>query len=180
MLTLAPEENKSALLMASSGMLTFTQSLIASKRFFGDDEVREDSEWLRDYLKAASRELTTWDEYLAEIESKRLTWTPPHTDDEFWHDNATKFSGNDYAALKKLLLLLDTPSSETGAALTQAIACNDLSMFMRYNTSTGKRDVMRLGGKEKVLKVLNENADQETRYKALVVVQMLVSQSWMA
>lgn len=58
LLTLAPGPNRPALLMASSGMLTFTQSLIASKRFFGDDEVKEDTVWLRDYLKAASRELT--------------------------------------------------------------------------------------------------------------------------
>lgn len=44
--------------MSSSGLLNYTQSLMTSKRFFGDDEVKEDTEWLRDYLKAASRELT--------------------------------------------------------------------------------------------------------------------------
>lgn len=180
MLTLAPEENKSALLMGSSGMLNFTQSLMSSKRFFGDDEVREDTEWLRDFLKSASRELTTWDEYVAEVESKRFTWTPPHTDDEFWHENATRLSGSDLKVLKQLIALLDTPSSEAGASLTHAIACNDLAMYMKYNTDTGKRDIMRLGGKVKVLKVLNESPDQDTRYKALVVVQALVSQSWAA
>jgi hypothetical protein len=44
--------------MASNGILGFTKSLIASKRFFGDDEVKEDTEWLHEYLKTASRELT--------------------------------------------------------------------------------------------------------------------------
>lgn len=44
--------------MPSSGILQFTQSLMTSKRFFGDDEIRDDTEWLRDFLKAASRELT--------------------------------------------------------------------------------------------------------------------------
>lgn len=88
------------MLMASSGVLNFTQTLITTKRFFGDDEVKEDTEWLRDYLRAARKELTTWDEYVAEIDSKHLSWSPCHTDDDFWNENARKLSDKDYAVLK--------------------------------------------------------------------------------
>jgi V-type H+-transporting ATPase subunit H len=88
------------MLMSSSGVLNFTQQLITTKRFFGDDEVREDSEWLRDYLRSARKELTTWDEYTAEIDSKHLSWTPVHTDDDFWNENAQKLSDNGQAVLK--------------------------------------------------------------------------------
>ena len=57
-LVLAPAANKAALLMSSSGMLQYTQGLITTKRFLGDDEIKEDAEWIRDYLRTASRELS--------------------------------------------------------------------------------------------------------------------------
>lgn len=175
MLTLAPEENKPALLTASSGMLGFTQSLITSKRFFGDDEVREDTEWLHTYLKDASRQLTTWDEYMAEVNSKHLSWTPPHTDDEFWIENARKLSDDNQAALKKLLALLE----QGGSAQNYSIVCSDLAKLIKYN-DTARKEIQKLGGKTRVLEILNSHPDPDVRYKALVVVQMLVSQSWMA
>lgn len=175
MLTLAPTENQSAMLMSSSGMLNFTQSLITTKKFFGDDEVKEDAEWLRDYLRAARKELTTWDEYVAELDSKHLSWTPCHTDDEFWNENARKLCDNNHAVLKKLVALLEPGQSAT----TYSIVCSDLAMFIKYY-DLGKRDIQKLGGKTRVLELLNSNPDPEVRYKALVVVQMLVSQSWQA
>lgn len=52
-------------------------------------------------------------------------------------------------------------------------------MFIKYY-DLGKRDIQKLGGKTRVLELLNSNPDPEVRYKALVVVQMLVSQSWQA
>jgi len=176
LLTLAPAPNKPALLMASSGMLGFTQSLMMSKRFFGDDEVKEDTEWLRDYLKAASRELTTWDEYVAEIDSKQLSWTPPHTDDEFWSENARKLTGNSNEVLRKLLAL----ASPQSAPLVNSVVCSDLVKFIKFfpDPATAKKEIQKLGGKVQVLQLMNENPDPEVRYKALVVVQMLVSQSW--
>jgi len=49
-------------------------------------------------------------------------------------------------------------------------------MFMKYY-EFGKRDIQKLGGKSKVLQLL-QHKDGEVRYKALIVVQLLVSQSW--
>lgn len=174
LLNLAPAANRPALLMASSGILPFTQSLIASKRFFGDDEVREDTEWLRDYLRAASRELTTWDEYVAELESKHVSWTPPHTDDEFWTENARRLCEGNAAALKKLLALLEPGNPP----LTYTIVCSDLAMLIKHHEQA-KKDIQRLGGKTRVLELLSGSPDPDVRYRALVVVQLLVSQSWM-
>lgn len=142
-----------------------------------DDETRDDSEWLRDYLKAASRELTTWDQYVAEIESKHLSWSPVHTDDEFWTENANKLSlssGSGQNVLNQLISLLD----DGHPPQTYAIVCSDLAMFIRYY-ELGKRDIQKLGGKTKVLQLLS-HSDPDVRYKSLVVVQLLVSQSWAA
>ncbi|KAL7008841.1 H(+)-transporting V1 sector ATPase subunit H [Cystobasidiomycetes sp. EMM_F5] len=172
LLTLSPNANKSSLLMPSSGILQFTQSLMTSKRFFGDDEIRDDTEWLRDFLKAASRELTTWDQYVAEVNSKHLAWSPVHTDDEFWSSNASKLSlsaGSNQGVLNKLVALLD--QEEGRPPSTYAIVCSDLVMFIKYH-ELGKRDVQKLGAKPKVLQLLS-HSDPDVRYRALVVVQLL-------
>lgn len=52
-------------------------------------------------------------------------------------------------------------------------------MFIKYYDSA-KRDIQKHGGKTRVLQILNESPDPDVRYKALVVVQMLVSQSWLS
>ena len=114
---------------------------------------------------------------MSEVESKRLAWSPIHTDDEFWSANASKLSlsaGTNQGVLNKLVDLLD--QQEGLSAQTHAIVCNDLSMFIKYH-DLGKRDIQKLGGKTKVLSLLSSQ-DPDVRYKALVVVQQLVSQSW--
>ena len=113
---------------------------------------------------------STWDEYSAEVESKHLSWTPVHTDDEFWSENAAKLSAS---PLLRTLISLLIPTS-TPQILS--IVCSDLANLIKYY-EFGKRDIQKLGGKSKVLELL-QNKDNEVRYKALVVVQLLVSQSW--
>lgn len=76
---------------------------------------------------------------------------------------------------RKLIGLLEPGQS----ANTYSIICSDLAMYIKYY-DLGKRDIQKLGGKTRVLELLNSNPDPEVRYKALVVVQMLVSQSWQA
>lgn len=97
-----------------------------------------------------------------------------HTDDEFWSTNAGKLStDNKGALLKQLVDLLDPTQS---SAQTLSIVCSDLAMFIKYY-EFAKRDIQKLGGKAKVIELL-QHKDGDVRYKALVVVQYLVSQSW--
>lgn len=78
--------------------------------------------------------------------------------------------------LKKLLAL----ASPSSSPLVNSVVCSDLVNFIKYypDPGTAKKEIQKLGGKVQVLNLLNENPDPEVRYKALVVVQMLVSQSW--
>lgn len=43
---------------------------------------------------------STWEEYLSELVSGHLTWSPPHESDEFWKDNANRLNENDGELLK--------------------------------------------------------------------------------
>lgn len=44
--------------------------------------------------------ISTYDEYKSELESGQLSWTPPHKNDDFWRDNATKLNDKDREQLK--------------------------------------------------------------------------------
>lgn len=117
---------------------------------------------------------STWDEYTAEVESAHLSWSPVHTDDEFWSTNASRLATEkDGAVLKSLLKLLDPSTSNPQ---TLSIVCSDLNFFIRYY-EFAKRDIAKWGGKARVLELLKMN-EGDVRYRALVIVQQLVSQSW--
>lgn len=46
----------------------------------------------------------TYDEYVSELASGHLSWTPVHGSDEFWRENASKLNEKDYEQLKLVLL----------------------------------------------------------------------------
>lgn len=47
----------------------------------------------------------TYDEYVSELASGHLSWSPVHESDDFWKENATRLNENDYEQLKSLRLL---------------------------------------------------------------------------
>lgn len=46
----------------------------------------------------------TYDEYSTELESGLLHWSPPHTSDEFWSENADKLNIKDHQQLKYAII----------------------------------------------------------------------------
>lgn len=110
LVTRAPDANLPAMLNAK--VPAYLAQLQQSRRW-GDDEVREDVDFLAQELKSAKQKLTcarsccvrfdgrsTYDEYVAELESGDLSWTPPHEDAEFWRANADKLNAKDREQLK--------------------------------------------------------------------------------
>ncbi|KAK4699513.1 V-type H+-transporting ATPase subunit H, partial [Phenoliferia sp. Uapishka_3] len=129
----APKENLAAMLVAK--LLPFVQSLAGRK--WSDDEMKEDIEFLVDELKKSFDGLTTYDEYASELESGYLTWSPPHKNEEFWRENASKLNDKDRKQLKTLVQILLASKD----SLTLAVAANDIAQYAKY-CDLGKKYIL--------------------------------------
>jgi V-type H+-transporting ATPase subunit H len=74
--------------MFTSKLLPFVNSL--QSRQWSDEEVTDDLEFLNTELKSRLDGLTTYDEYVSEVESGHLVWSPAHESEEFWKENGTR------------------------------------------------------------------------------------------
>lgn len=131
----APSVNAPALL--GSRGLALMDSLASRK--WSDEEIPEDVEAVRSVLADKLKGMSTYDEYISELASGRLTWdNPAHNLDDFWKDNATKLindteSGADdehkdqggYKLLVKVLM-------ESDDAQSLAAACNDITKVVTF------------------------------------------------
>jgi hypothetical protein len=86
--------------MLVAQLLPFVKNLAARK--WSDEDVPEDVQFLRDELKARFDSLTTYDEYTSELSSGHLSWSPVHTSDAFWKENAQKLNEGNYEQLKSV------------------------------------------------------------------------------
>ena len=86
LLTIAPAQNIPS--MFTSKLLPFVTSLQSRK--WSDEEVVEDLEYLKTELASRLEGLTTYDEYVSELESGHLVWSPSHESEEFWKENGLR------------------------------------------------------------------------------------------
>jgi len=170
LVTKAPSANLPAMLVAQ--LLPYAKNLCGRK--WTDEDIVEDVQYLRDELAANFESLTTYDEYTSELTSGHLSWTPVHESDDFWKENATKLNEKDFAQLKELLRLLN--SSKDPVVL--AVAVHDVGQYVKHY-ERGKIIINDLGAKRRVMELMS-HPDSEVRYRALISVQQLVSQSWIS
>ncbi|BFZ57614.1 H(+)-transporting V1 sector ATPase subunit H [Savitreella phatthalungensis] len=176
-----------------------------TNRRWNDLDIQQDLETLKEALERQQKELTTFDQYVSEIESGKLTWTSPvHRDSTFWQENAKKLEENDNKVLKQLARLMATAGGSTSLSstsngqnggpsdnsstsksskspssttnITLAIAANDIGQFVKANPE-GRTSVQKLGAKSKVMELMG-HSDADVRYEALNTVQILLSRSW--
>ncbi|KAJ7197245.1 ATPase V1 complex subunit H [Mycena pura] len=166
----APRENLPAMLVAQ--LLPFAKNLCTRK--WSDDDIIEDVQFLRDELNTNFQSLTTYDEYSSELTSGHLSWTPVHESDDFWKENAMKLNDRDYEQLKILVKLL----KEATDPLVLAVAAHDIGQYVKH-CERGKKFVTDMGAKTRVMELMT-HGDSDVRYRALLSVQQLVSQPWMA
>ncbi|VDP75850.1 unnamed protein product, partial [Schistosoma curassoni] len=74
--------------------------LLNQKDFSHDPELTEDIAFLNEKLSASIQDVSSLDEYMAELKSGRLEWSPVHKSEKFWYENAVKFTDNNYEMLK--------------------------------------------------------------------------------
>jgi len=166
-----PEECKMACVSLIQSKLLPTFAVFSNKTW-GDEDIKEDLEYITEKLNDSVQDLSTWDEYVAEVKSGRLEWSPVHKQEKFWRENAIKVCEKNYELLKLLVRLLQySPDAQI-----QAIACHDLGEFIRhYPRARPAFDT--LGCKELIMTRM-AHEDPNVKYEALLAVQKLLVHNW--
>ncbi|WAR18050.1 VATH-like protein [Mya arenaria] len=115
---------------------------------------------------------TSFDEYVTEIKSGRLEWSPVHKSDRFWRENAIRLNEKNYELLKILVRLLEGSRDP----LILSVAAHDIGEYVRYYPR-GKNVIEQLGAKHLVMQYLTHE-DPNVRYEALIAVQKLMVHNW--
>merc|ERR1719490_453789 len=127
---------------------------------------------LIDKMEASVQDLSSYDEYVTEVKSGRLEWSPVHRSERFWRENAAHLNDKNYELLRILITLLES----TKEPLVLSVACFDLGEYVRHY-QRGKHVLETLGGKTMVMALLSHD-DPNVRYEALLAVQKLMVHNW--
>lgn len=165
---LAPNQNIGPMIQVD--LLGFLN--ILSARQWQDPDIQEDLTYLTETMTARKEAMTTFDEYVSEIESGKLSWTPPHRSQEFWQSNASSLTKDNNKLVKTLARILSTAAEP----LVLAVACHDIGAFVKHYPE-GRNAVQQIGAKGKILELM-ASANTELRYEALQTVQILLSKAW--
>jgi len=142
------------------------------QRKFEDEDIQSDIEFLKEKMEISLQDLSSYDEYVTEVRSGRLEWSPVHRSEKFWRENAHKLNDANYELLKILIQLLQTANDP----LILSVACFDLGEYVRHY-QRGKHVLEQLHGKTLVMSLLG-HADHNVRYEALLAVQKLMVHNW--
>ena len=74
--------------MFTEKLLPFVISL--QDRKWSDEDITEDLAYLKSELSARLEGLTTYEEFVSELESGHLVWGPVHESEDFWKENAMR------------------------------------------------------------------------------------------
>ena len=142
--------------------------------------------------------------YSSEVTSGRLSWSPVHTNNRFWRENAQRLVEKDYKLLRKLTHILETDQN-TEVRLnvfkqlvkfwlqTLCVGCHDLGEFVRYYPR-GRQVIDKISAKQTVMQLMSHDVsfyrihiffiifikikDQTVRYNALIAVQKMMVNNW--
>ncbi|KAK0404328.1 hypothetical protein QR680_017396 [Steinernema hermaphroditum] len=140
---------------------------------FDDPDMQDDSEYLSEQLHLSVQDLSSFDEYVTELQSGRLHWSPVHKSDKFWKENAHRFNENRFELVKKLIQFLETDNSDK---LVLCVAAHDIGEYVRHYPR-GKTVIEQFQGKQAVMRLLSDE-DPNVRYHALLAVQKLMVHNW--
>ncbi|SCV02497.1 LAME_0H01860g1_1 [Lachancea meyersii CBS 8951] len=161
-------------LLLLGNALPILQSL--SERKYSDDELRQDLVTLKELLEKTYQDLTSFDEYEAEVNSKLLVWSPPHVDNGFWSDNIEKFKDDNWKLFKKLVAILTCPNNEPSTKTALQVALSDITHVVELLPESV--DVLaKLNGKVLIMELLN-HPDSKVKYEALKATQAFVAHTF--
>ncbi|CAG2166184.1 unnamed protein product [Oppiella nova] len=117
-----------AITMVQCKVLKQLEILQQSGQKFDDVDIKEDIDFLTEKLLASVQDLSSFDEYATEVKSGRLEWSPVHSSDKFWRENASRLNEKNYELLKILVRLLETSKDP----LVLSVASHDLGEYVRH------------------------------------------------
>jgi len=166
-----PQDTKNACVSLIQSKLLPVFNVLMNKTW-GDEDIKNDLEFISEKLSHSVQDLSTWDEYVAEVKSGRLEWSPVHREEKFWRENAIKICEKNNELLKMLVKLLQSSTDP----LIQAVACHDLGEFIRHYPRA-KPAFDALGCKTLIMERMAHD-DQQVKYEALLAVQKLMVHNW--
>eukprot|EP01135_Chromosphaera_perkinsii_P004759 Nk52_evm31s295 gene=Nk52_evmTU31s295 len=137
-----------------------------------DEDIVSDIEFLEERMNVCVQDLSSYDQYVSEIQSGKLLWSPVHKSEMFWHENSHRFLENNAELVQWLLEYIHKASE----AETVAVAVHDLGEFVRHYPR-GKKVIDKLNGKSAIMGLMN-HGDSAVRYEALLAVQKLMVHNW--
>ena len=142
------------------------------ERQWADPDVADDVEAVYSVLMNNYRELSTFERWAKEVESKKLRWGSKLVHNEkFWRENAKELERNDFILLKALIMLLNSEDREC-----VQVACYDLGEFVRFYPN-GKSIVKNLGAKDLVMMKI-EDEDENVQLQALQCMSKIMVNQW--
>ncbi|KAJ2125238.1 H(+)-transporting V1 sector ATPase subunit H [Coemansia sp. RSA 720] len=143
-------------------------------RNFNDEDLKQTLTDLTDTMAEHTGVMTSWDEYVNQLKSGKLEWSGWHRSEQFWKIHVAKMDENDHRIVRLLARVLAAPESTDTSV---AVACHDLSQYVKYNPE-GKKFVAKVGAKQRVMTLMTEGATAEIKYEALMCVQQIMLNAW--
>ncbi|KAK9331510.1 armadillo-type protein [Lipomyces starkeyi] len=168
LVTIAPEENIPALLVVSG--LPVIKSM--AQRKWTDVELESDLVTLSTTLQEAHDSMSTFDEYVSELTSGRLRWSPVHKSIDFWKRNVEQFKEDNWKLLKELAKVISTSSDNT----VLAVASNDIGQVIT-ELPEGLKVLQQMGTKTKIMEMMG-HPDPDVKYQALKATQVFVARAF--
>lgn len=135
-----------------------------SSRQMTDPDLQEDLQNLKEMLDEYAKTKTTFDEYVAEVQSGHLRWSPPHRSQVFWAENARKILEFENGAIpRKLAAIMQQPWDNDKQVL--AIACNDVGALVK-EVPEKRYQLEKVGLKTRVMELMAES-DENVRWESL-------------
>ncbi|KAI0172298.1 ARM repeat-containing protein [Hypoxylon sp. FL1284] len=133
-------------------------------RHLTDPDLQEDLENLKEMLEEYQKTKTTFDEYVAEVQSGHLRWSPPHRHQTFWTENARKILDSEKGEIpRKLADIMKKPWENDKAVL--AIACNDVGNLVK-EVPEKRYQLEKLGLKTRIMELM-QDSDENVRWESL-------------
>ncbi|KAJ1961703.1 H(+)-transporting V1 sector ATPase subunit H [Dipsacomyces acuminosporus] len=146
---------------------------LSGGRNFKDEDLKEGIKQVLETLNTHTGVMTTWDEYLNEVKSGKLEWSPAHKSEQFWKLHVKKMDESDHKVVRDLVKVLMNPSA---GETPLAVACHDLTQYVKFNPD-GKKLLAKVGAKAKVMALMTSEFP-EVRYEALMCVQQIMLNAW--
>lgn len=136
-------------------------------RHLTDEDLLADLNALTEQLEDYTKTQTTFDTYVAELQSGHLRWSPPHRNAAFWRENARRILDSENSELPRKLAEVLGKSWETDRQVL-AIGCNDVACLVK-EVPEKRGQLEKLGLKGRVMELMSSE-DESVRWEALRAV----------